>query len=105
MSNPWPRIAPLPGVSREQLRKSLHQLWTEATNIRNGTDGSGFQQLARYLNWASGVVRVLASQLKPAEIDRLILTRGYDRLLTLAGPSSAVGSHTVSVVARRSRVR
>jgi hypothetical protein len=98
MSNPWPLIAPLPGVSRTHLRASLHQLWTEASNIRGGTYGSGFEQLARYLNWASSAVRTLANQIKPADIDRLILTRGYERLLTLAAPSSAVGSHTVSVM-------
>ena len=98
MSNPWPLIAPLPGVSRAQLRASLHQLWTEGSNIRGGTYGSGSEQLARYLNWASSAVRTLANQIRPADIDRLILTRGYERLLTLAAPSSAVGAHTVSVM-------
>ncbi len=98
MSNPWPLIAPLPGISREHLRDSLHQLWVEAVNIRNGTYGSGPAQLARYLNWTSGAVKVLANQIRPADIDRLILTRGYERLLSLAAPSSAVGSHTVSAM-------
>lgn len=98
MSNPWPLISPLPGVSRAHLRDSLKQLWTEADNIRGGTYGSVFEQLPRYLNWASGAVRTLANQVRPADIDRLILTRGYDRLLTLAAPSSAVGAHTVSVM-------
>jgi hypothetical protein len=97
MSNPWPLIAPLPGVSRAQLRDSLQQLWTEAYNIRSGTYGSGFEQLARYLNWASGAVRTLANQIRPADIDKLILTRGYERLVTLAVPSS-VGPHAVSVM-------
>lgn len=98
MSNPWPLIAPMPGVSRVQLRDSLHQLWTDAYNIRGGTYGSGFEQLTRYLNWTSGAVKVLTSQIKSADIDRLILTRGYNRLLSLAAPSSAVGGHTVSVL-------
>jgi len=98
MSSTWPLITPLPGVSREHLRDSLQQLWTDVYNIRSGTHGSGFQQLARYLIWASGAVRTLANQTRPADIDTLILTRGYERLLTLAAPSSAVGSHTVSVM-------
>jgi hypothetical protein len=41
---------------------------------------------------------VLGNQIRPADIDKLILTRGYDRLLTLAVPSAAVGAHTVSVI-------
>lgn len=96
MTNPWPLIAPLPGVSREHLRDSLHQLWGEATNIRNGTYGSGPQQLAQYLKWTSGAVKVLANQVKPADIDRLILTRGYERLLTLMSPVAS--TETVSVM-------
>src|ERR1700683_1380567 len=98
MSSSWPLVVPLPGVSRVHLRDSLHQLWTEAYNIRGGTYGSGPKQLARYLNWASGAVRVLANQIRPADLDRLILTRGYERLLNLATPSSAVGTDTVSVI-------
>jgi hypothetical protein len=96
MSNPWPLIAPLPGVSREHLRASLHQLWTEAVNIRNVSYGSGPAQLARYVNWTSSAVKVLANQIKPADIDRLILTRGYDRLLTLIGPVAS--TDTVSIM-------
>jgi hypothetical protein len=98
MSNPWPLAAPLPGVSRSHLRDSLQQLWTEAYSIRAGTYGSAFEQLTRYLNWASGAVKTLVNQVRPEDIDRLILTRGYERLLTLATPSSAVGAHTLSVM-------
>jgi len=98
MSNPWALIAPLPGVSRAHLRDSLHRLWTEVYNIRGGTYGSGFEELARYLTWASSAVRTLANQIRPADIDRLVLTRGYERLLALAAPSSAVSAHTVSVL-------
>jgi hypothetical protein len=98
MTSPWPLIASVPGVSRAHLRAWLHQLWSEAYNIRGGTYGSGFEQLARYLNWAASAVRTLANQITAADIDRLILTRGHDRLLTLAAPSPAAGTHTLSVV-------
>jgi hypothetical protein len=96
MTPPWPSVTPLPGISRVQLRDSLHHLWGEATNIRNGTYGSGPKQLASYLNWTSGAVKVLKNQVRSADIDRLVLTRGYERLLALVGP--AVNQETVSVM-------
>jgi rRNA-processing protein FCF1 len=34
------------------------------------------------LEWAASAVRHLDNQVAPADIDRLVLTRGYDRLLT-----------------------
>jgi hypothetical protein len=75
----------LPGVGREQLRESLRQVHTDAYNLRGGSYGSGHALLTRYLAWASTAVRMLANQLRPADIDRLVLTRGYERLLASAG--------------------
>lgn len=88
MTNPWP-IAPLPGVSRQQLYDSLRKIHDEAFNIRGGAYGSGPGQLARYLNWASTAARTLANQIKAADIDRLFLTPGHGRLLGLAGVGAA----------------
>ena len=82
-------VTPLPGISRMQLSDSLRQLHTEAFNIWNGSSGSGPQQLARYVGWAAGAVRVLGPQIRPEDMNRLILTRGYDRLLTLVQPMAS----------------
>jgi hypothetical protein len=87
MSHGWPLVTPLPGARREQLRDSLRQIHNDAHNLRGGTYGTGHVQLTRYLAWTSTTVKTLGNQVRPADIDRLILTRGYERLVrSLAEP-------------------
>lgn len=75
-----------PGVDRNQLLNTLRSLHTEVVNLRGGGGpGQAQDRIGRYLEWAASAVRHLGNQVAAADIDRLVLTRGYDRLLPAIG--------------------
>jgi hypothetical protein len=82
-------VTPLPGTGRDNLLKTLREVHNAAYNLRGG-GGPGPAQghLAAYIEWATLAVQQLGNQITAADLDHLVLTRGYERLL------SAVGSMT-----------
>lgn len=85
--------SPRPGISRDTLLQSLCERHNELVNLRGG-GGPGLAQdrILRYLEWVTSAVRHLTYQVSPADIDRLVQTPGYDRLL----PSSTMPGADIS---------
>jgi hypothetical protein len=81
----------LPGASRDNLLKNLRQIHNDTVNLRGGArpGDTAQQEIGRYLEWAANAVRILGMQIAAADVDRLVLTRGYDRLLSAAGLTGA----------------
>lgn len=78
-------MTPVPGVDRENLRKALASVGEEVANLRGGGPPTAKERLLVYLDWTSKAVRMLGNQISNADIDRLVLTRRYELLLSGVG--------------------
>ncbi len=79
-------VTPRPGVHRENLLKALREVHTAVSNLwSGGGPGPAQQRLAEYLEWVTNTVRQLGNQLAAADLDQLVLTPGYGRLLSITG--------------------
>lgn len=82
-------VTPMPGVDRENLRNALRDVHTKVQNVRSG-GGSAADRVRGYLDWANEAVRRLRGQISAADVDRLVLTKRYELLLSgtasLGGP-------------------
>ena len=76
-----------PGANRADVVTTLRQLAADAQNASN-THGQAHDRLTAYLEWATNSVRMLEHRVSATDIDRLVLTRGYERLLSVAGIGS-----------------
>lgn len=65
------------------MLSTLRQLASDAQDA--GNTNRAYNRLTAYLEWATNSVRMLEHRVIPADIDRLVLTRGYERLLSAAG--------------------
>lgn len=74
-----------PGANRRDVFEVLTRIRAEADNAMGPGNAGAAGRLTGYLEWAARSARMLHNRIKAADIDRLILTRGYDRLLTAAG--------------------
>lgn len=77
-------VTPYPGANRDDVLRTLRDLKSAAQNAGN-VHGAAQSHLTAYLEWATDSVRMLEHRVSTADIDRLILTRGCDRLLAAAG--------------------
>ena len=86
-----------PGASRpdvlETLR-SIHSKIGDATNVQD----SAVARATAYLGWANDSVRMLEHRVSAADISRLVLTSGYERLLTATGILSGDDTATKGVL-------
>jgi hypothetical protein len=73
-----------PGVSRPDVFKTLQSLGAKAHDTVN-IHGPAMSRVAAHLSWAAESARMLQSRVSPADIDRLVFTRGYERILATAG--------------------
>jgi hypothetical protein len=89
-------ITPAPGVDRETLRRALASVHQDVSNIEGGGPHTAHERLLAYLDWTSSAVRMLGNQISIADVDRLILTRRYE--LLLSGVGQLGGSATERVV-------
>ncbi|MEU2207578.1 PIN domain-containing protein [Streptomyces hygroscopicus] len=84
-------ITPRPGADRRSIRGALRDAHTAASNLQGAGPETAFSRLMRYLSWATDTAGVLGHQISDDDIDRLVLTRRYQSLLsscgTLAGSS------------------
>jgi hypothetical protein len=85
-----------PGALRDDVLKTLRELASAAQNASN-THGGAYTRLTAYLEWATYSVRMLEHRVSAANIDRLVLRRGYEHLLSAAGSltSPDTGTHRV----------
>ena len=81
-----------PGANRGDVLEVLTRIRAEADNATGPGNAGAAGRLTGYLEWAARSARMLHNRIKAADIDRLILTRGYDRLLAAAG--SLTGTDT-----------
>lgn len=86
-----------PGVNRDDVLRTLRDIMSAAQNAGN-TQGPAHSRLTAYLEWATGAVRMLEHRVSVADIDRLVLTRGYERLLSTAGTLTALDMGTQRVL-------
>jgi rRNA-processing protein FCF1 len=77
----------------------LGDVHTAVGNLWSG-GGSGTAQarLAGYLEWVTDTVQQLGSQISAADLDQLVLTPGYDRLLSAAGTMTGTDIATQRVL-------
>lgn len=92
-------VTPRPGVDRRNLRKMLGDVHTAVYNLRGGGGpGAAQGRVASYLEWVTSTVQQLGAQVSAADLDRLVLTRGYGRLLSTAGTMTGTDSATQRVL-------
>jgi hypothetical protein len=67
------------------LLKTLRSVHTDVYNLRGGGPQGHYKRLLAYLEWTSNAVRMLSNQISDADLKRLVLTRGYELLLSGVG--------------------
>jgi len=77
-------VTPRPGVDRTNLLETLRSVQTQVSNLRGG-GRDAFDRLLDYLNWASDAVATLGNRISSADLDRLVLTKRYEQLLSGVG--------------------
>ncbi|MYX34384.1 MULTISPECIES: PIN domain-containing protein [unclassified Streptomyces] len=88
-------ISALPSTNRENLCKSLAEVHALLQDVRAAGPGPARSRLFRYLEWASKATDRLRHQISPADIDRLVLTRRYELLLSSFGSSAGASSENL----------
>jgi hypothetical protein len=91
-------VTPTPGANRENVLKMLREVHSTAYNRWSGGANSAHGRLTEYVEWATAAVSMLSGQVSRADIDRLILTRGYERLLACVGTMTGSDLGTQRVV-------
>lgn len=79
-------VSPRPGVSREDLLKTLQAVRDAVFNLRarSGTP-TAFQWFLSYVDWTNDAVRMLTNRISTTDLDRLVLTKGYGLLISGTG--------------------
>src|SRR5262249_31735982 len=83
--NDYMLVTPLPGTSRDQLQKILQEQHWAVERVLSGHHDNAQAKLGGYLEWTATAVRHLHYKVTAADIDRLVLTPGYGRLLAMLG--------------------
>lgn len=92
-------ITPRPGTNRRLLRELLGQVHLDVTNLAGGGGpGKAQDRVGVYLEWVTSAVQRLGNQISAADLDRLVLTPGYDRLLAVAGTMTSDDTGTQRVL-------
>jgi len=77
-------VTPYPGANRDDVLSTLREISSALQNAGN-VHAPAQARLNAYLEWVTDSIRMLEHRLSSADIDRLVLTRSYDRLLAAAG--------------------
>jgi hypothetical protein len=84
----------LPGVDRNHALEKLRERGVQIANLRGGGARDVGDRLFGYLEWAGATARVLSYVISRADVDRLVLTRRYELLVSsAAGLLSLAGSN------------
>jgi rRNA-processing protein FCF1 len=79
-------ITPRPGVDRDYLLNSLRTVQSNVATLRGaGGPSDAHKRLLAYLEWTSNAVRMLGNQISSSDLERLVLTRRYELLLSGIG--------------------
>ena len=78
-------VTPLPGTSRENLQKTLQEMHSAVLTVWSGHYTDAQAKLAAYLEWTTTAIQHLGGQVTMADLDRLVLTPAYGRLLNALG--------------------
>lgn len=78
-------VTPLPGTSRENLQKTLQEMHSAVLSVWSGHQGDAQAKLGAYLEWTTTAVQHLIGQITVTDLDRLVLTPAYGRLLAALG--------------------
>lgn len=73
-----------PGAGRQDVLDTLRSIHSKIGDAGN-VHGSAVARAIAYLDWANDAVHMLEHRVSTADIDRLILTSGYARLLSATG--------------------
>lgn len=73
-----------PGANREDVLTTLREIAAAASGPVNA-HGPAQARFTVYLEWVSNAIRMLEHRVSEADINRLVLTAGYERLLSAAG--------------------
>jgi rRNA-processing protein FCF1 len=74
------------------VHTAVGNLWS------GGGPGTAQERVAGYLEWVTNTMQQLGSQIAAADLDRLVLTPGYDRLLSAAGTMTGTDIATQRVL-------
>jgi hypothetical protein len=92
-------VTPLPGTGRDNLLRTLREIHSAVFNLRGGgRPGPAQGRLTEYLEWATLAVQQLGNQITAADLERLVLTRGYERLLSGVGSMTGLDVDTQRVL-------
>jgi rRNA-processing protein FCF1 len=83
-----------PSANRHDVLEVLTGIRAEADNAMGPGNIGVAGRLIDYLEWAAESARMLHNCIKDADIDRLIFTRGYDRLLAACGSLTSTDTGT-----------
>jgi uncharacterized protein YPO0396 len=72
-------------VNGENLLQALRQVSADITQIDARSPQGAHKRLLSYLEWTSNAVQMLSNQISAADLDRLVLTRRYEQLLSGVG--------------------
>jgi len=86
-----------PGASRPDVLETLRGIRSKIGDAANVQD-SAVARATAYLGWANDSVRMLEHRVSAADIGRIVLTPGYERLLTAAGILSGDDTATKGVL-------
>ena len=78
-------VTPRPGVNSGNLLSGLRSVRTAVFNLRGGGPQGAHKRLLAYLEWSSDATRMLGNQISSADLDRLVLTRRHELLLSGVG--------------------
>jgi PIN domain len=87
-----------PGANRRDVIDTLTRIRGEAGNVMGPGNAGMAGRLTGYLEWAARSASMLHNRIKATDIDRLIFTRGYDRLLTAMGSITSTDTGTQRVL-------
>lgn len=87
-----------PGTARDDVLRTLREIESAAQSAADhhgGSHGStAYRRLTSYLEWAANPVRMPGHRVSAADIDRLVPTRGYERLMSAGGSLSEADTGT-----------
>ena len=78
-----------PGADRNDVLRTLREMESAvhtAASHHSGSHGSpAYSRLTSYLEWAANAAQMLEHRVSMEDVERLVLTRGYERLVSAAG--------------------
>jgi hypothetical protein len=86
-------VTPLPGTTREHLLETLKYLHTTVVNLTS-SGGPAHDRLTYYIEWTTTAGQHLANQIAADDLNKLVLTPGYDRLLARVGIMTGLDAGT-----------